>query len=171
MRQKRCIRNRRKREKITRTELDITSLLDILVITLVFLLKSYNSSGFILNTPKGITLPKSKSLTVNTSGTIIQVSQSKVWVDDKIILNTAKMPAKAYDQNGRRIVPLYNELVRRKEIIKQIKDSSLNAEKFTGKVNLVIDKNVKFNFIKKLLYTTAEAGYKQYKFIVLGEES
>ena len=33
------------------------------------------------------------------------------------------------------------------------------------------EKSIKYNFIKKLLYTCAEAGYQKYKFVVLGEDS
>jgi biopolymer transport protein ExbD len=169
MRTKRSIRNRRKRDKKAILDLDITSLLDILVIMLVFLLKSYNSSGIVLNVPKSVTLPSSNSQSINTTGVMIQVSPDTIWVDNKIIWEKTKN-RKSLDQGGRRIIPLYNELVRIKRSIKRIEKSSPNAKKFSGVINLIVDKSLKYNWIKKLLYTSAEAGYRQYKFVVLGED-
>ena len=69
----------------------------------------------------------------------------------------------------KRIVPLYNELVKKKELVTQVSKATPNAKKFSGIVNLMIDKSLRYNYIKKLLFTCAEAGYIKYKFIVKGE--
>ncbi|WP_127717740.1 biopolymer transporter ExbD [Halobacteriovorax sp. HLS] len=159
----------RGRKKAAVMDLDITSLLDILVILLVFLLKSYNSSGVVLTVPKGIELPTSESSSLNTSGIIVQVSPTTIWVDNKIVLESKK-DSLSQDQTGRRIIPLYNELVKKKELIKQIEKSSPEAQKFTGVVNLVVDKTIKYSYIKKLMYTSATAGFGKYKFVVLSNE-
>lgn len=166
----RSIRSRKKREKRGVFEVDITSLLDILVILLVFLLKSYNSSGVTLNVPKGIKLPNSQSQKINTAGVVIQVSKDKIWVDSNTVLETDNLPSRVYDQNKRRIIPLYNELVKKKEIIKNIAKQTPEAKKFSGVVNLIIDKSLKYSYVKKVMYTCASAGFKQYKFVVMGTE-
>jgi len=171
MRSKRFIRNRVGRKKASNIELDITSLLDILVIMLVFLLKSYNSSGLVFNVPKGITLPTSESKTISSSGVIVQVSPSTIWVDDKVIYDVNKSKIRrVYDHGRKRIIPLYNELVAKKRIIKQLQKSSPNAKKFSGVTNLIVDKTLKYSYLKKILYTCAEAGFMKYKFIVLGHD-
>ena len=171
MRLNRSIRHRGKKNKRPPIDLDITSLLDILVIMLVFLLKSYNSTGIILNVPKDITLPRSNSSDVNTSGVVVQVSPNKMWVDDEVILDKEAPKGRTYDYGGRRIIPLFNELVKKKRIVKQIEKSSPEAKKFSGVVNLIVDKSIKYSEIKKILFTAAEAGYKSYKFVVLGEDN
>lgn len=171
MRLNRSIRNRGRRGKKPLIDLDITSLLDILVIMLVFLLKSYNSTGIVLNVPKDITLPSSNSQDVNTSGVVVQVSPSTIWVDDQIILNKDKPNGRVYDYNGKRIIPLFNELVNKKNLIKRVEKTSPEAQKFSGVVNLIVDKTIKYSEVKKILFTAAEAGYKSYKFVVLGEEN
>lgn len=171
MRLNRSIRHRGRRNKKALIDLDITSLLDILVIMLVFLLKSYNSTGIILNVPKDITLPRSNSSDVNTSGVVVQVSPTMMWVDDQVILNKEEPKGRIYDYGGRRIIPLFNELVEKKKIVKQIEKSSPEAKKFSGVVNLIVDKTIKYSEVKKILFTAAEAGYKSYKFVVLGENN
>ena len=164
----RSIRNRGRRKKIGPLELDITSLLDILVILLVFLLKSYNSSGISFNT-RSVHLPRSESSSPNNPGVIVTVATDKIWVDDKAILEGEKTIKTSYDMDGKRIVPLYNELVKKKQMIERVEKSAPNAKKFSGIVNLLVDKTLKYTYLKKIMFTCAEAGFRKYKFVVLGE--
>jgi len=170
MARSRSIRNRKRRDKKGPFEIDITSLLDILVILLVFLLRSYNSSGITINVPKGITLPTSQSQSINKAGVIIQISKDKIYVDDETVLDTANLPKVVYDQRRRRIVPLFNKLVQKKERIKMLSKQTDKAKKFSGKANLIIDKSLKYSYIKKIMYTCAAAGFKEFKFVVMGED-
>lgn len=166
----RSIRKKTKRNKSETIDLDITSLLDILVILLVFLLKSYNSSGVTLTIPNGIELPKSTSESLNNPGVVIQVSKDKIYVDSAVVLDSENAPKNIYDHGGRRIVPLFNELVKKKELIKTTAKQVPEAKGFSGLANLIIDKTLKYSYVKKIMYTCAEAGFKEYKFIVLGED-
>jgi biopolymer transport protein ExbD len=151
-------------------DIDITSLLDILTILLVFLLQNYNSSGVIINVPKDIELPRSSSISLNNYGVNIQVSKSQIWIDDKEVVNTDTADqGRLFDQGGRRIVPLYNELIRIKETIKQSEKLSPQATKFSGLANLVVDKSMKYYYLKRVMYTAASAGFKEFKFVVLTE--
>lgn len=156
------------RRKETVFDIDITSLLDILTILLVFLLQSYNSSGVIINVPKEIDLPRSASESLNTFGVNVQVSKSQIWVDDKEVVNTANANSdQLFDEGGRRLVPLYDQLVKIKETIKQSEKLSPNAKKFSGVANLIVDKTLKYSYLKRIMYTCAAAGYKEFKFVVL----
>jgi len=169
---KRAIRHRGRRGKKAPFELDITSLLDILVILLVFLLKTYSTNNVVINIPKEIVLPDSKSIESNTPGVVIQISKEKIWVDSNIIVDYANNPegVKVYDHGKRLFVPLYDELVRvREEIELTNKQANLDQD-FSATANLVVDKEITYIDVKRILYTAAEAGFKQYKFVVLGEE-
>lgn len=163
--------SRFKRHKKNQTfDIDITSLLDILTILMVFLLQSYNSSGVIINVPQGIELPRSASETQNNFGVNIQVSKTHIWVDDKEVLNAeSASQGTVFDQGGRRIVPLFDELVKIKETIKQSEKLSADAVKFSGIANLVVDKSLKYEYLKRVMYTAAAAGFKEFKFVVLTE--
>lgn len=157
-----------RRKKETVFDIDITSLLDILTIMLVFLLQSYNSSGVTINVPKGIELPRSASETLNNFGVNVQVSKTHIWVDDVEVLNAETTDSsQIYDEEGRRIISLYNELVKIKETIKASEKLSPDAKKFSGVVNLVVDKTIKYNYLKRVMYTCANAGYKEFKFVVM----
>lgn len=171
MRHYRSIRNRGKRDKSSAFEIDITSLLDILVILLVFLLQSYNSSGIILNIPTGVELPVSESQATNTPGVMVQVSPDKIWVDDKVIYDRETNGENwRTDMGNRRIISLYNELVKKRQDIQRLEKSVSEAAEFSAVVNLIVDKTIRYNDLKSLMFTSAEAGFRQYKFVVLGEE-
>lgn len=171
MRHYRSIRNRGKRKKSSTFEIDITSLLDILVILLVFLLQSYNASGIILNVPTGVELPISESQATNTPGVMVQVSPDKIWVDDKVIYDKETTGEKwRTDMGNRRIISLYNELVKKREDIQRLEKSVSDVSEFSAVVNLIVDKTIRYNDLKSLMFTSAEAGFRQYKFVVLGEE-
>ena len=164
---KRASRFSRRGKKNQVFDIDITSLLDILTILLVFLLQSYNSSGVVINVPKEIELPRSASETLNNFGVNIQVSKTQIWVDDAEVVNTDTPNDQLFDEGGRRIVPLYNELVKIKETIKQSEKLSPQAKKFSGIANLVVDKSLKYSYLKRVMYTCAAAGFKEFKFVVL----
>jgi biopolymer transport protein ExbD len=165
---RRASRFSRGKRKTNVFDIDITSLLDILTILLVFLLQSYNSSGVIINVPKGIDLPRSASESLNNFGVNVQVSKSQIWIDDKEVVNTESADqTKLFDEGGRRIIPLYNELIRIKETIKQSEKLAPTAKKFSGVINLVVDKSMKYSYLKRVMYTCATAGYKEFKFVVL----
>jgi biopolymer transport protein ExbD len=170
MARSRSIKARSRRKKQNVFDIDITSLLDILTILLVFLLQSYNSSGVVINVPKGIALPNSESESLSTFGVNIQVSATNIYVDDTEVVNVEITdPTQIYDQDGRRIIPLYNELVKIKDKIKVVEKLSPDAKKFSGIANLVVDKSLKYSYLKKVMYTCAEAGFKEFKFVVIGE--
>ena len=166
----RSIRSRGTRRKKEVMDIDITSLLDILVILLVFLLKSYNSSGQVLNVPKGVDLPISESQAISTSGTVVQVSRSSIWVDEReVITYRGDVSNNAMDSRNR-IIPLLINLKQKKAEIERLAKEAPKAKKFTGKINLLVDKTIKYSMLQKVMHTSASAGFSQFKFVVLGVE-
>jgi biopolymer transport protein ExbD len=166
---RRSISSKRRKRKGSLLELEMTSLLDVITTLLIFLIFGYNSSGIEINVPKDITLPKSISKDFNHDAVKIMVAQDAIWVDTKKVVDLTNGGELSTDQEGRRILPLFDELVAQKELIRATENSSPRATKFSGLVNLIVDKTIKYSFVKKILYTTAEAGYKEYKFVVMSE--
>mgnify|MGYP003609033352 CR=1 FL=1 len=156
--------SRRRNRKMIK--LNLAAMLDIMIILLFFLIKNYSATGNVVRVPQDINLPLSESENNNTTGVHVQVSPTEIWVDDKAVVKVDDASSRAYDQDGRRIISLYDELVKRRETMMQIQKSSEEAPQFSGNVNLVIDKTIKYNYIKKILHTCAEAGFIKYKFVV-----
>jgi len=146
---------KKKRKKTEMLELDITSLLDILVILLVFLLKSYNASDLKLDLVKGLTVPSSHARKLGNSALIIQVDKNNgVWLKNKKIgvLNT----------RTKEINFLYSALKEQKEIIKSKNGKESNA------INFVFHKEQPYKNLQKIMHTSALVGYTEFKFIVQG---
>ncbi len=168
MRARRTARFGRKK-KNQAFDVDITTLLDVLITLLFFLSKTFDASGITIDVADQVRLPDSETQSRTAPGVMVQVAEGMIWVDDKVVLDTKTSKGRIYDMNGHRIIPLFDELVAKKNTIEAIQKSSENAQKFTGIINLAIDKAINYDLVKKVMYTAAEAGFVKYKFVVLGE--
>ena len=151
-----------KRVKKEPMEIDITSLLDILVILLVFLLKSYNASDLKLDLVKNLKVPDSKARKLGNHAVIIQVDKnSNVWVGKKIIATISSQ--------GNEIPQLLELLKNQKEAEKaKAQTNRLPASQLAKAVNLVFDKDTPYKSLQKVMHTSAVAGFTEFKFIVQG---
>lgn len=86
------------------------------------------------------------------------------------MLDSSQIDVNTYADGGRRIIPLYELLVQKRKTIQAIEKSSPQAKKFSGVINLVVDKSLKYDYLKKIMHTSATAGYKQFKLVVLSEQ-
>lgn len=147
---------RRDREAV---DVDITSLLDILTILLVFLLKSYNASDLKLDLTKGLEMAESDSKHMTRFAPVVQVTkEAKVFLNNKEI---GRLPA-----SGEMVVltaKLKDEKAKTEESNKT-KKQQYNAEL----VNLVFDKDMDYQVVQRVMHDSALAGYSQFKFIVKG---
>ena len=64
------------------------------------------------------------------------------------------------------IIPLYDELVKKREKIQQLEQVTEEAQKFTGLVSLVVEKSLRYNEVKKIMATCASAGFMKFKLSV-----
>ena len=144
-------KGRRKKEDM---ELDITSLLDVLVILLVFLLKSYNASDLKLDLVKDLVVPSSDARKLGHHSIIVQVDSNK-----KLFVNKKKIGSIT---SGGEIQVLLAEL-------KAIRESKKTPEEKKDKrINLVFDQKLPYKVVKSVMHTSAIAGYTEFKFIVQG---
>lgn len=182
----RSIRSRRARKKINRTfELPLTAMMDILVITVVFLLKSYSASTNSFTVVKGLSLPMSVSevtppdslqLIVTPEGmtfegkTIVEFQQTADAVGDQpsYTVRTADT-----DEGGRRIVPLFDALVKARDKSELLRAKSTARDEngqplpFEGILAITADKQIQYDLIRKVMYTAAVADYRVFRFLAL----
>jgi biopolymer transport protein ExbD len=153
---------RRKKEPV---DVDITSLLDILTILLVFLLKSYNASDLTLEVAEKITLPDSRSRELGNHSVIVQVGEDRsVWINNTKI---------GVIGSGEKIDVLYGELLKYKEtekaeFAKRIPAQTGTPETENKKINIVMDQSIPYDVLRRVMHTSALAGYPEFKFIVQG---
>jgi biopolymer transport protein ExbD len=142
----------------TNASLSLTSMIDFLVVTVVFLLMTFSASG---ETPlaKGVTLPKAENTIDMIDAPMVAVNGSQVLVDGAAAGNT-----RAIEDSKRmqRIDELFNILKSKREIWKQLHP----GKDFPGVVVLQVDQEVQAVVVKSVFQTAAFAGFPNVSFMV-----
>ncbi len=186
----RSITNRRSRKRVKNTlELQLTSLMDVLVIILVFLLKSYSTSTSNFSTVSGINLPVSGSPDIPPDSLQVIVTPEGMTFEDARILDFIQTQASVgsdtpeyklkktdLDRDGHRILPLYDALTQAKEKAELLRTKSTARDKdgnplpFDGVLAIQADKTIRYETLRKILFTAASAEYKIFRFLALKQE-
>ncbi len=153
-------------------KIQVTSMVDMFVILLVFLLKSYSTS------PVNITPSDKLQLAVSTSTKdpvdVLKLVVSKVgiFVEDKKIVdfNQGALDVKDVDAADTQFIrTLYNELDEQAKKARKI--ASVNEEiEFDGKVIMQADRSLPYELLRKVMYTSMMAGYSDVKIAVVTKD-
>lgn len=141
-------------------DLDITSLLDILVILLVFLLKSYNTSLLDIKLIDNLALPISQSKKYGNNTVTIQVNkEKKIWVNDEFV---------GFWGNGNDKVVAALKKGQTRDLENK---EEIDPKKRGKTVNLVFDESLSFEVVDSIMETANNAGLGSFKFIVKAQGS
>ena len=186
----RAIRSRSSKKRIKKSfDLQLTSMLDILVIILVFLLKSYSTSTNNFTTPPELKAPYSSSQDLPPDSLHLVVTPVFMSFEDKHLIDfsingytptdievrTQFSPTDLADE-GRKIIPLYDALVaarEQSELLRaqsKVRDADGKPLPFDGVLAVQADKRIQYEVVKKILYTAQTAGYKMIRFLALRRE-
>ena len=155
-------------------ELNIVAMMDMMTIILVFLLKSYQASAISVNMGADLTIPLSTTQLHPQENITVTVSLKEVTVNDKraVAVQGGAIPAEA-KEGGRAdafyVGAVHEALMKEVEKQKYIARYNPNAP-FTGRINVVADKNIPYRTLMDVLYTAGQAELGEYKFMVLKNE-
>jgi biopolymer transport protein ExbD len=151
--------------KIKRQEeagLIITSLIDVFVIVLVFLMRTISAEGNLMTSADNLVLPMSARAKSPTEVSLTIIGDQKnITVDDKVLMTTAQVRG----QDSLIVGPLLTVLTKQRadetkaELLGIIKEA-------TGKVVVQFDKNTPYDIVTKVMATCGYAGYNNIKFAV-----
>ena len=146
-------------------KLNITSLMDIMTIILVFLLKSYSTDDIQTAPSDDLRLPvstaaKPPELAVNTV-----VSKTAVTVDGVKIVDVAGGMVGDEYKRGTLISPLFDILKEKADEAKAIAEARATVS-FTGRILLQCDREVPFSLVREVMYTAGQAQFAEFKFVV-----
>ncbi len=138
--------------------LSLTSMIDFLVVTVVFLLMTFSASGE-TTVAKGVTLPKAENTLDMIDAPMVGIAGSQILVDGNLAGNT-----RAIEDSKRlqRIDELFNVLKGKRELWKQLHP----GKEFPGVVVLQVDQDVPAIVVKSVFQTAAFAGYPNVSFMV-----
>lgn len=150
--------------------LNITSMMDMFTIILVFLLKSFSADGSILTNADNLVLPnsmsKKKPAEVNLQ---LAVTQDMVLLDNQAVVPTEdvrNIPAEEPD-------PIITKLEERLKVTlaqeeEMVRMGALNAVQ--GAIIVQVDKNIDFDVLFKIMNTCGKTGYNKMNFAVMERE-
>jgi biopolymer transport protein ExbD len=138
--------------------LSLTSMIDFLVVTVVFLLITFSASGE-TPTSKNVKLPEAENTLDMIDAPMVAIAGSLILVDGNPAGNT-----RAIEDTKRlqRIDELFNVLKAKKEVWKQLHP----GKEFPAVVVLQIDQDVPAIVVKSVFQTAAFAGYPNVSFMV-----
>ncbi|MEO9143406.1 MAG: biopolymer transporter ExbD [Polyangiaceae bacterium] len=142
----------------TNAGLSLTSMIDFLIVVVVFLLMTFSASG---ETPinKNVHLPKAENTLDMVDAPVVAVTGSQILVDGNAAGNTHAIED---SKRLQRIDELFNILKAKRETWKQARP----GKEFPGVVILQIDQDVQAVTVKSVFQTAAFAGYPNVSFMV-----
>ena len=135
--------------------LNITSMLDMFTILIIFLLKSYSAEGIILPIPADLHIPYSTTQNAPEPGLVVEVSMNRLAVDGRAL----ELDLESVQRSDELLIKeLYEHLMTKAAQYEQISSLNPNAG-FTGQLVLEGDRDIPFRYLKKILYTCGQAGF------------
>lgn len=151
----------------------ITSMVDLMTVLLVFLLNQQSSSSVQITETAGLVLPISSTASAPVEALKVVVTALGIFVNDKKLadIQDGRIVDSNLDAKDKMfIAPLYEELDKEAGNSRRIASVNETLE-FDGKIILQADSRLNYEVIKKVMYTATSAGYANIKMaaITLGE--
>jgi biopolymer transport protein ExbD len=139
--------------------LNLTPMIDMFVVLVIFLLMTFSTSGEILFIQKDIELPKAEMTDELEQAPVITIGAGNVVIEGN---NVGRMDDIAEDENFE-IADLAEHLNNLKRNFQQLHPN----QQFAGKIIIQGDKEVTFRVLKKVMFTCTSIGYTNINFAVL----
>lgn len=136
----------------------LTSLVDVMTILLVFLIKSFSVQGNLVTPSPDLTLPISTSQKPPEPMCAIEVTQSAVVSDGNLIA-----PIASFENSDSLLVPSLLEWM-------SIEKAKCDDTTKVQEVLIQSDREIPFNIIKRVMYTCSRAGFADFSVLVLQED-
>jgi biopolymer transport protein ExbD len=133
--------------------------IDFLIVLVVFLLISFSASGELLAQKANLKMPKANNVVDIDISPVIAVDPVVITLDGRRMADTATLAA---DPKVERIEQLIQDL----ETLKRNWSILHPQEPFPGQVIMQADVSIDYRVIKKLMFSTAQAGYANVSFAV-----
>ena len=160
------IPSHKKRHKTSNGEvrLQLTSMMDMFTIILVFLLKTYSTHGQLISPSEDLTLPISVIQQIPEVGLDVIVSNDWTLVNGNPVIRTEDIDK----QPGYLIPELQQEMVRYSRQALRMQEQY--GAQFSGKAIIQGDKNLPYKLLIKVMYTCGQSNYPNMRLVVYTKE-
>jgi biopolymer transport protein ExbD len=154
--------------------LNITAMLDMMTIILVFLLKSMSSSSASLPQSADLTIPKSVLTTeASQEGVAILISRSQIVVDDNTVCTVPTDATHGVEARYKRsgptdlyIVPLANALQGWRERDRQVRLAT-GKDPSSSEAIVIADAGTPYRLLVEVLFTLGQSEFAKFHLMVL----
>ena len=153
----------------TQAYLNITPMMDMMTILLVFLLKQFSMQASAMAMSEGLQLPASSVEKTGAVAVNVTVTQNAILVEGDAVApvrNGAVDPSVKRDgANGYYITPLVDVLTKHANRLKKI--GALGGTPFDGTAMVMVDKQTPYRLLTEVLYSAGQAEFKNYHLVVI----
>ncbi len=140
--------------------LNLNSMMDMMTIILLFLLKTFSTSGAIVTPSKELHLPLSVMGNKPTKQLTVSIAKTKILVNDKGIMNNDEIPPDAM------LIPRLAEVL--KDYAKKEKELEREVGKvFSHEVIIEGDKEIPYDLLLKVMYTCSKSEFYKMRLLTI----
>jgi biopolymer transport protein ExbD len=154
--------------------LNITAMMDMMTIILVFLLKTMSASSASMPQSNDLQMPKSILTTeASQEGVAVLISKSHIVVDDNVVCPVPSDPTHGIEGKYKRsgpndlyIVPLANSLQSWRDRDKQVRVAT-GAKDLRSEAIVIADSNTPYRLLVEVLFTLGQTEFSKFHLMVL----
>ncbi|RYZ38050.1 MAG: biopolymer transporter ExbD [Myxococcaceae bacterium] len=175
MRYRRALARKKRKEREAASEvkeLNITAMMDMMTIILVFLLKSFASSSAAITASEDVRPPVSSTRATPKDTVAITITPKNILVGDREVvrLKDGRIPETQFLTDKRLVLGLDEQLKKEVKKLKFIAERN-PAAPFSHELSVIADKMVPYDLLVSVLYTAGQNELENYRFIVLQRDS
>jgi biopolymer transport protein ExbD len=150
-------------------DLNITPMMDMMTIILVFLLKSFAASQSTITFDENLQVPRSMTQLKPKLAVSVTVTKKVILVEGDAVapINAGRVDptVKRDGENGYYITPLVELL--EKHAKREKKVAELTGQPFEAQLMLIADQTTPYRLLTEIIYSCGQAGYANYRLLVL----
>ena len=148
------------------TELNLTAMMDMMTILLVFLLKSYASEPDKFQVNEKMRPPQSTIEHRMAPAVTMIITADEIVVDDERVVKISDL-ATVKTATDASIPPLVEALSQRAEHLKKLE--GLGGQPFDGKLLVVAHQTTSYELLTTVLYSAGQAHFSKYSLVVMDD--
>jgi biopolymer transport protein ExbD len=136
----------------------MTSLIDILTLLVVFLIQSFSAEGTLITVSEDLKLPLSTSVQQPKPALTVEITQKSIVSEGRILSDMESV-------SGSRELLIENLFHYMLEKKKTVLDTTRGME-----VIIQCDENMPFNTVKKVMFTCSKAGFEDFSVLAIQKD-
>lgn len=144
------------------SHLNLTPMMDIMTMLLVFLVKSFATEPTNINVNLGLRPPESSATVMMEAATKLVITSDKILVEDEEVVTLTALG----DAGNKDFIPAVSDaLIARADHLRALE--ARGGAPFDGKLLVVAHETTPYHVITSVLVTAGQATFREYKLVVM----